>query len=166
MKKIRILTFFALCVIAWSACSDEQKKSNTETTTDTTAVTKSELDSSSSCAKPILTVDPNNTKPMALMMRQMVVNMDKMKSKLENGERVQAKDFPFLRFYLVEPTDPNVLEPQFYENARLFQAAYQQIFETKALQVTAYNAAIGKCINCHQSYCSGPIKRIKKLLVH
>jgi len=103
---------------------------------------------------------------MALMMRQMVVNMDKMKSKLENGERVQAKDFPFLRFYLVEPTDPNVLEPQFYENARLFQAAYQQIFETKALQVTAYNAAIGKCINCHQSYCSGPIKRIKKLLVH
>lgn len=162
MKKILILSFFALSLIAWSACSDEQTSSKSSTK----VASKSEVDSNSSCEKPTLTVDPNQTKPMALMMRQMVVNMDKMKSKLEAGERVQANDFPFLRFYLVEPTDPNVLEPQFYENARLFQEAYKQIFETKGLQAKAYNAAISKCINCHQSYCSGPIKRIKKLVLN
>ena len=32
-----------------------------------------------------------------------------------------------------------------------------------ASQIKAYNAVIGMCINCHESYCSGPLKRIRKL---
>ncbi len=161
MKKYFILFHILLISLVWVACTNENKQTVAES-----EQSQIQKDTAAACNKPTVIMDPNNAKPMALMMRQMVVNMDKMKGKLIAGERVTEKEFPFLRFYLVEPTDPNVLEPKFYENARLFQESYKQIFETKGLQAKAYNATISMCINCHQSYCSGPIKRIKKLLIH
>lgn len=109
--------------------------------------------------------DPNNAKPMALMMRQLVSTAESIRQKIIKGEQPDSIHFPFVRFYLVEPTDPNVLEPQFYENARLFQDAYYAVFEKGADKET-YNAMIDACIGCHQSYCSGPIKRIKKLYIN
>jgi hypothetical protein len=162
MRKPIVIFFVLLFAMIWIACTNESEQSAKQPE----QTQEVHNDSNGACSKPTIIMDPNNAKPMALMMRQMVVNMDKMKAKLIAVERVSEKDFPFLRFYLVEPTDPNVLEPKFYENARLFQEAYKQIFETKGLQAKAYNAAISKCINCHQSYCSGPIKRIKKLVIN
>ena len=139
-------------VLLFIACNQNSNQKNKE------AVNK---DSSQSCAKPIK--DPNNPKPMALMMRLMAANADSMRFELLRGELLDSLKYPFLRFYMVEPTDPNVLEPQFYENARLFQDAYKAQFRTKPKdQIVAYNVTIGKCINCHESYCSGPLKRIRK----
>lgn len=102
---------------------------------------------------------------MALMMRQIAANADSMKSQIMRGEQLDSKRYPFIRFYLVEPTDPNVLEPQFYENARLFQEAYKELFRHPNEQAKYHNMIIGKCINCHENYCSGPLKRIRKLLI-
>lgn len=108
-------------------------------------------------------MDPNNTKPMALNMRHMAAQADSIKSKLKNGMQVDSLAHPFIAFYLSEPTDPNVLEPKFFDNAKLYREAYVTLMTTKGDQVQAYNAMIGACINCHQSYCSGPLKRIRKL---
>lgn len=126
-----------------------------------------EKDSSeNSCENPEGTImDPNQTKPMALMMRTMVKNMQLMRDQLEKGEKLDSLKYPFIRFYMVEPTDPNVLEPQFFENARLFQQAYIDLFKHPEAQTKYYNLMVDKCINCHQSYCSGPIKRIRKLTI-
>jgi hypothetical protein len=102
--------------------------------------------------------DPNNPKPMALMMRQLAANADSMKQQIIRGEQLDSTRYPFIKFYLVEPTDPNVLEPQFYENARLFQEAYIALFKHPKEQVKYHNLVIQKCI-------SGPLKRIRKLLI-
>ncbi len=109
--------------------------------------------------------DPNNPKPMALAMRQMVSNAQQMKELIEKGQKLNVAKFPFIRFYLVEPTDPSILEPQFYENARLFQETYTALFKHPEQQEKYYNVVINSCVNCHQSYCSGPLKRIKKLYI-
>lgn len=161
MKKKIIYTTFALsCIfILIQSCSNQDKK---------IAVSANELeqqmeDSLADCAPTIK--DPNNTKPMALMMRQMAANADTIKNMLLRGEVVDSLNFPFIRFYLVEPTDPNVLEPQFFENARLHQLAYKELFTHKTEQKKYYNLLINSCINCHQTYCSGPLKRIKKLII-
>lgn len=123
------------------------------------------LDTAEDCAKP--TKYPNQDKPMALMMRQMADNAQKMKNKLEAGEKIDANEFPFIRFHLVEPTDPNVLQPQFYENARTFQEAHKALVNApQAKQKEMYTAYINQCINCHQTYCSGPLKRIRKLVLN
>lgn len=99
---------------------------------------------------------------MALMMRQMANDAQAMRDKIVKGEKVTEDQFPFNRFYLVEPTDTNVLEPQFFENARLFQVAYKELMANPKQQKAYYNAYIAKCINCHESYCSGPLRRIRK----
>jgi hypothetical protein len=107
--------------------------------------------------------DPNQPKPMALMMRQMAANADTMKAKLLRGESVDSLSFPFIRFYLVEPTDKNVLEPQFYENANVFKIAHKAVFDHPKEQKKYYNLMINACIGCHENYCSGPLRKINKM---
>ncbi len=134
------------------ACSNEPKP--------TAKLEDEKLDSLDACAT---IKDPNQPKPMALMMRQMAANSDSMKAKISRGEVLDSLQYPFIRFYAVEPTDPNVLEPNFFEKARLFQAAYKALFQHPSEQKTYYNLMIQACVNCHENYCSGPLKRIRKL---
>jgi hypothetical protein len=121
---------------------------------------------SASCESDETIKDPNNTKPMALMMRQMAANADSIKSMIMRGEKPDSLRYPFIRFYLVEPTDPNVLQPQFFENARLFQNAYRDLMSAKADHKQYYNLMINACVKCHEQYCSGPLKRIRKLPIN
>ncbi len=159
MKKLLVLVILlASTFFVFTACNGGESKSENKTETSTDSL---ELDSASCSNETIM--DPNNPKPMALMMREMVKNADKMRAKLESGENLDSSAFPFLRFYLVEPTDPNVLEPQFFENARLFQESYKAIFAHQQEQKKYYNLMINRCVKCHESYCSGPLKRIRKL---
>ena len=146
--------YFILILLAFASCinnskSDKQKADSTAKNT--------------SCAKPIK--DPNNPKPMALLMRFMADNADSMRAQLLRGERLDESHYPFMKFYLVEPTDTSVLKMQFFENARLFQQAYLAMLKSSSNQKQLYNVTIGKCVNCHEMYCNGPLKRIKKMFI-
>lgn len=153
-----------LAVVAIIACNTpNSKNADSKTggqTSDSLASTND--DTTESCSKP--SKYPNQDKPMALMMRQMADNAQKMKDLVLKGEAITAAQFPFIRFHLVEPTDPDVLQPQFYENARLLQVAHKNMISAPvAKQKEMYTAYINQCISCHQIYCSGPLKRIRKL---
>ncbi len=151
--------FFALIYSCSNAMDKNKEQSQSNSSTEKITDTIDE-----SCNNETIK-DPNNPKPMALMMREMAKNAQLIKELIAKGEQVDSLKFPFIRFYLVEPTDPSVLEPQFYENARLFQEAYKALFKHPKEQTKYYNLVIGKCVNCHQSYCSGPLKRIRKLII-
>jgi hypothetical protein len=153
MKKI-IHSFVSLLVviIAINACS------NNHTSTEKTQLP---------AAEKVETIkDPNKPKPMALMMRQMAANADSMKAKLLRGETLDSLSFPFIRFYLVEPTDKNVLEPAFFKNADVYKLAHKNVFDHPKEQVKYYNLMINACISCHENYCSGPLRRIKKMPIN
>ncbi len=107
--------------------------------------------------------DPNNPKPMALMMRALAKNCDSMKVKLNRGESVDSLTFPIMPFWSAEPTDSSVLEPLFFDNAKQFQMAYTKLMQSQKSQKENYTTLINACINCHNSYCSGPLKKIRKL---
>jgi hypothetical protein len=154
--KTRLFLFLTIVFICVYACSDHSENANQKATN-----TPQTIKDTSSITETIK--DPNNPKPMALAMRQMASNAQQMKDLIEKGEKLDKAKFPFIRFYLVEPTDPSVLEPQFYENARLFQETYTALFKHPEQQEKYFNVVINNCVNCHQSYCSGPLKRIKKL---
>jgi hypothetical protein len=152
-SKTALASCMPLLLMAGWACNTSEKKA--------AKIAQASRDSAEACT-PIK--DPNNPKPMALMMRQMATNADSIRAGILMGIIPDSLKYPFLRFYLVEPTDPGVLEPQFFENARLYQQAYRSLMNTdKAEMINAYNATIAACINCHQRYCSGPLKRINKL---
>jgi hypothetical protein len=157
MNQLKAILLFTIiggtCIFA---CNQTPKVSeNQQHSTDST---------DASCSQETI-MDPNNAKPMALMMRQMAANADSMKAAIVRNEQLDSTKYPFIRFYLVEPTDPSVLEPTFYENARLFQEAYQALFKHPKEQAKHFNLVIQKCVNCHESYCSGPLKRIRKLYI-
>ncbi len=163
MKKIitAILSVFVLCMLL-DACSmhNEDSKAGKATGINTDSVAAAQKDSVEACTQTIK--DPNHPKPMALMMRILAANADSMRHELLRGEKPDSLRFPFVHFYLVEPTDPAVLEPQFFENARIFKQAYADVFKHTEDQKKYYNIMINGCIKCHESYCSGPLKRIRK----
>jgi cytochrome c553 len=156
VKKIiySVITLIVVLAVV-QACVNQQTNQAEQT------LVQADTTNADNCIKTI--TDPNNTKPMALNMRHMAAQADSIKTKLKNGLKIDSLSHPFVPFYLSEPTDPTVLEPKFFDNAKLYRAAYVNLMSTNGDQVQAYNAMIGACINCHQSYCSGPLKRIRKL---
>ena len=145
MKKI-ITAWLFVCVCILVSCSDSTKETTNE---------------NESCMNPIK--DPNNPKPMALMMRNMANYCDSMRLKINSGEVVDSVTYPLMPFWTVEPTDSTVLEPLFFNNAKQFAAAYWQLMSDVNHQKENYTAVINACVHCHSSYCSGPLKRIRKL---
>ena len=107
--------------------------------------------------------DPNNPKPMALMMRAMANNCDSMRLKINAGELVDSTQYPLMPFWTVEPTDSSNLVDLFYSNAKEFETAYRKLMSEPKHQKENYTAVIASCVNCHTSFCSGPLKRIRKL---
>lgn len=114
-----------------------------------------------SCVKPVK--DPNDVKPMALMMRAMADYCDSMRLEINAGKTVDSVKYPLMPFWTVEPTDSNVLETLFFSNAQQFAAAYRQLMNSTENQKENYTAVINNCVHCHSSYCSGPLRRIKTL---
>lgn len=114
------------------------------------------------CEKPTIK-DPNEVKPMALMMRNMANYCDTMRLKINRGEVVDSIAFPLMHFWTAEPTDSSVLETLFFDNATMFENAYRKLMQDQVHQKENYTAVIATCVHCHSSYCSGPLKRIKKL---
>ena len=145
MKKISLFFGILLSLYIISCNDNEASKSKTD----------------ESCTNPIQ--DPNEVKPMALMMRTMANYCDSMKVKLNKGESVDSVAYPIMPFWKAEPTDSSVLEDLFFNNANQFQAAYRKLMVEEKSQKENYAAVINQCVNCHSSYCSGPLKRIMKL---
>ncbi len=102
-------------------------------------------------------------KPMAMAMRLMYDQLSILKNHVENNDAKAAAEVGFPLFHLLEPTDKNVLDDQFFLNADNFYAAAKAFKEKPADLGAAYNTLQKSCISCHQSYCPGPIRRINKL---
>lgn len=151
-KSIYLLVAFFVGIVITNSCSNNE----------TSQHQKSEQHKLQTSNKNQI-LDPHQPKPMALMMRQMAENADSMKAKIMRGEKVDSLHYPFIRFYLVQATDESVKEPQFYENAKNYQTAHQAIFTHPNEQKKYYNLMINACISCHENYCSGPLRRIRKM---
>lgn len=146
MKKI-LITFCILLSIAIVACNDSEKpKESTQ----------------EECKNETIK-DPNDPKPMALMMRTMANNCDSMRLEINNGKTVDSIKYPLMPFWTAEPTDSANLVELFYNNASEFEIAYRTLMSNKEHQKENYTAVINSCVNCHNSFCSGPLRRIKKL---
>jgi hypothetical protein len=145
MKKI-ILLFCLACALVISCSEPESKK----------------VANDESCEQPAVK-DPNEVKPMALMMRTMANYCDTMRIKINNGETVDSVAFPLMPFRTAEPTDSSVLGTLFYDNATRFENAYRKLMQDQVNQKQNYTAVVAECTHCHNSFCSGPLKRIRKL---
>ncbi|MGB1308922.1 MAG: hypothetical protein ACPG6B_08440 [Oceanihabitans sp.] len=104
---------------------------------------------------------------MAILMNQMYADNLKIKKEILAGEI--PKEFPidFLKIHTADLSDFKARNEKFKTFSTLFINAEKEIFNPNAnLPIKdRFNNAVGICISCHQTECTGPIPRIKKLLI-
>jgi cytochrome c556 len=104
---------------------------------------------------------------LAKLMRQIHKDAKQWRSKIVNGELVT--DSVAIYDALVEstPTKSEVKGPVFEGMAANYQTQLDAFLAAEDIDLakSAYNNLVGACISCHQSYCPGPVKTIKKLYV-
>ena len=102
---------------------------------------------------------------LAILMRQIHKDAKQWKKMLEAGELVTDSAHIYKQLVESEPTDKSVQGPAFEAFAMNYQQALNEFIETNdiVLAKEKYNNLVSTCISCHQSYCPGPVKTIKKL---
>lgn len=102
---------------------------------------------------------------MAVLMEDMYTHHEKQKALLVKGEAPGAFPEDLLRIHTATFTDPADNDSLFKSWARLYIQYEKNSYTDAANAVTHYNNAVNVCIMCHQQKCTGPIPRIKKLLI-
>ena len=104
---------------------------------------------------------------MANLMNEMYLHNEKVKQDILDGK--QPTDFPeeFLKIHSAEFTKGKGRNETFESFSKLYIETEKQIYDsTSNVDLKdRFNNAVNLCIACHQTECTGPIPRIKKLLI-
>ncbi|MFT4771391.1 MAG: cytochrome c556 [Cryomorphaceae bacterium] len=104
---------------------------------------------------------------LAKLMRNIHKDAKQWRSKIVNGEMVTDSVSVYDALVQSTPTKSEVKGPVFEGMAANYQTQLDAFLAAKDIDLakSAYNNLVGACISCHQSYCPGPVKTIKKLYV-
>jgi hypothetical protein len=104
---------------------------------------------------------------MAVLMRGMHAFNLQLKKEVENG--TVTTEFPeeFLKIHTAEFSESKSRNKTFDYYSGKFVEAQKLVFAKESITplTERYNNAINLCISCHQTECTGPIPKIKKLLI-
>lgn len=103
---------------------------------------------------------------LAVLMEQMYAFNDSIKQQIINGESLSKMPYDLEQLHTLEMTNRFERDANFQKFAAVFKKYQSDLYEMTqdSLKLT-YNNAIQSCIACHQTSCTGPIPRIKKLLI-
>ena len=112
-------------------------------------------------------VNPNGDSELALLMRQMYLDADSIKQLIVSNEGTISDEFiaELQQVHAAIPTDSTVKTPEFKAFNDLLINQAKALQENTKDRVEGFNQLVARCIDCHQSFCPGPIKRIKKLII-
>lgn len=104
---------------------------------------------------------------MANLMRGMHAFNLQLKKEVESGKITTEFPEEFLKIHSAEFTKAKSRNKTFDHYSGKFIEAQKMIFtEDSIVSLTErYNNAINLCLTCHQTECTGPIPKIKKLLI-
>ena len=103
---------------------------------------------------------------MANLMNDMYLLNEKVKTQILEGEDLDEFPTEFLKIHSAKLTKPADRDEFFNNFSELYISQEKEIYNaSKTDLVGKYNNAINTCISCHQQKCTGPIPKIKKLLI-
>lgn len=103
---------------------------------------------------------------MALLMEEMYKTNEDLKKKILNKEAIGDFSDKFLNIHSAVLTNPKDRDASFEIFSKAFVENQQAIFSASPEEVRdQFNLMVNSCIACHKTTCSGPIPRIKKLLI-
>jgi len=147
------VAIFVMAIFA-SACSDtETSQPERKTEVNKTSVTPKKQSG-------VLYVPSE----LALLMRKMYDNMEFAGKQINSGIEISDSLVTGYETILTaEATNPDEIDSKFYGFANGWLGEIEVLRNEKSLE--NYNAIMNACVNCHQSYCPGPIPKIKRLKI-
>lgn len=113
-------------------------------------------------------VNPNGDSELALLMRKMYNDADSIKKLITNNEGNITQEYitELERIHTAIPTDPEVKTPEFEAFTKLMVEEANALFSNETNKAEGFNNLVNRCVDCHQSFCPGPIKKIRKLTIN
>jgi cytochrome c556 len=105
---------------------------------------------------------------MTLMMRNMYDVNEVIKKDILAGNTPEEFPKDFLAIFTAKLTDNKPHNETFIAYSKVYIDNVSAIYDsTSTIPLkNRYNNAINSCISCHTTECTGPIPRIKKLLIN
>lgn len=153
MKTISIIVLGILL----AACNSQEETSSSEKEQSVTDTIK--IEGKSSMDGQLMEVEAASE--LALEMRAIEKELQQIKQQINEGNPDFNWVFVPENFIDAEATDPNVKNGDFTSYTQSFHKAGQNLEQTPSIE--QYELVIEACINCHEQFCTGPIKRIEKL---
>jgi hypothetical protein len=112
-------------------------------------------------------INPNGDSELALLMRSMTDYMERTKDSLEQGRGVSDCPETFKRLTKASETEGMIKDrDHFNAYAEQWLSDLNLVCGKKGEeQIQAYERLRTSCLNCHQSYCQGPIPKIQRLTI-
>lgn len=111
-------------------------------------------------------LNPNGDSELALLMREMVNTTQGIKDSLEKKAALPAYPEHFGKIFFAKKTDTtlnkdlfNGLADNYIRSLKYFYGAGEKE------KIKAYNGMVSACVTCHENFCGGPLKRIKKFIL-
>ena len=108
-------------------------------------------------------IDPNDTSEMALLMREMFLQLEMVKNKILLGEDISKEQFDFELIHKQTPTDESFLKDGLESMSTAY--AYSVNSFNKEPSSKAFSTIVNSCMSCHTMLCPGPLERIDNLLI-
>ena len=112
-------------------------------------------------------VTTNDASELAMLMRTIHEDAKSWRETIESGDLVSQEIDIYQKMVESTPTKPEVKGPAFEGFAKHYQMQIDSLTAAKdiTLAADAYNNLVSSCITCHDSFCPGPVKTIKKLYI-
>lgn len=113
-------------------------------------------------------INPNGDSELALLMRKMYNDADSIKQLITNNEGNITQEYivELERIHTATPTDAEVKTPEFEAYTKLMIEEANALFSNETNKAEGFNNLVNRCVDCHQSFCPGPIKKIRKLTIN
>lgn len=110
-------------------------------------------------------VNPNGDSELAIVMRNIHFEANKVGRQLESGENVDLTKLLELSSLLKTsvPTDSSVLDDAYFAFSNSLESSVKKMNSEDA--VIEFNNMVQTCVACHKNTCPGPIKKIQKLSI-
>ncbi|MEO8933446.1 MAG: hypothetical protein ABI295_03995 [Xanthomarina sp.] len=127
-----------------------------------------QVEQSSEIVKKDVVYEMYQPSEMANLMNEMYAQNLKVKQDIVEGKIPTEFPMDFLKIHTAELSDFKSRNEVFQSFSKLFIESEKEIFNIDSQIPVAerYNNTINLCISCHQTECTGPITRIKKLLIN
>jgi len=111
-------------------------------------------------------LNPNGDSELAIVMRTMMESGKTMKAEVESNKTISKYPEEIKEVTTAKPTDGMIKDRNVFNGLANFYLATLDSMYIPAIDTKKqFNHVVKSCVDCHESYCHGPIPAIKKLYI-